>query len=165
MKTVKALAAAATLFAAVAITPAAFAADEYNVSTGTTINGAGVALRGDDAVALATGLKVVPGRAKFTVERDGVAYYFSSGKTMAKFKADPQRYMPKFGGFCAFGVAVGKKLDASNRYADIVNGKLYVFLNAVAFQKYQEDKAGTLAKAEKNWPEMHHVAVGQVNAS
>lgn len=164
MKTVKTLTAAAALFAAIAITPAAFAADEYNVSTGTTISGAGVALRGDDAVALASGLKVVPGKAKFTVERDGVAYYFSSEKSMTKFKADPQRYMPKFGGFCAFGVAVGKKLDASNRYADIVNGKLYVFLNAVAFQKYQEDKAGTLAKAEKNWPAMHRVAVGQVNS-
>ena len=164
MKTAKALTAAATLFAVIAITPAALAADEYNVSTGTTISGAGVALRGDDAVALASGLKVVPGNAMFTVERDGVAYYFSSEKTMAKFKADPQRYMPKFGGFCAFGVAVGKKLDASNRYADIVNGKLYVFLNAVAFQKYKEDTAGTLAKAEKNWPAMHHVAVGHVNS-
>ena len=146
------------------IVPAAFAADEYNVSTGTTLSGAGVALRGDDAVALASGLKVVPGKAKYTVEHDGVAYYFASKDSKARFAADPQKYMPKFGGFCAFGVAIGKKLDASNRFADIVNGRLYVFLNAVAFQKYNEDKAGTLAKAEKNWRTMRHVAVGQVNS-
>ncbi len=164
MKTLKTLTAAAALFAAIAIAPAAFAADEYNVSTGTTLSGARVALRGDDAVALASGLKVVPGKAKFTVERDGVAYYFSSKETKARFAADPQRYLPKFGGFCAYGVAFGKKLDASNRYADIVYGKLYVFLNAAAFQKYKEDKARTLAKAEKNWPAMHRVAVGQVNS-
>ena len=141
----------------------AFAADEYNVSTGTTLSGAGVALRGDDVVALATGLKVTEGYAKYTVERDGVAYYFASEQTMKQFQANPERYMPQYGGFCAFGVAIGKKLDAAPRYADIVDGKLYVFLNAVAFEKYKQDKAGTLAKAEKNWPGMHHVAVEQVN--
>ena len=142
----------------------AFAADEYNVSTGTTLSGAGVALRGGDAVALATGLKVTAGEAKYTVERDGVAYYFASAETMKQFEADPERYMPQYGGFCAFGVAIGKKLDAAPRFADIVDGKLYVFLNAVAFAKYKEDKAGTLAKAEKNWPAMHHRPVVDVNS-
>jgi YHS domain-containing protein len=143
----------------------AFAVDEYNVSTGTTLTNAGVALRGDDAVALATGLKVKPGYAKFTVEQDGVAYYFASEKTMKQFQANPERYMPQYGGFCAFGVAIGKKLDAASRYADIVDGKLYVFLNEGAFGKYKEDKAGTLAKAKANWPAMHHVAVEEVNGS
>jgi YHS domain-containing protein len=141
----------------------AFAADEYNVSTGTTLSGAGVALRGDDVVSLATGLDVATGYAKYTVERDGVAYYFASEETMKQFEADPERYMPQYGGFCAFGVAIGKKLDAAPRYADIVDGKLYVFLNAVAFGKYKEDKAGTLAKAEQNWPAMHHLPVTEVN--
>lgn len=141
----------------------AFAADEYNVSTGTTLSGAGVALRGDDVVSLATGLEVATGYAKYTVERDGVAYYFASEETMKQFEADPERYMPQYGGFCAFGVAIGKKLDAAPRYADIVDGKLYVFLNAVAFGKYNEDKAGTLAKAEQNWPAMHHLPVTEVN--
>jgi YHS domain-containing protein len=141
----------------------AFAADEYNVSTGTTLTNTGVALRGDDVVALATGLKVKAGYARYTVDRDGVAYYFASEKTMKQFQANPERYMPQYGGFCAFGGAIGKKLDAAPRYADIVDGKLYVFLNETAFGKYKEDKAGTLAKAEKNWPAMHHVAVEEVN--
>jgi len=155
---------ATTLFAGIiSVSMPAFAADEYNVSTGTTLTNAGVALRGDDVVALSTGLKVKAGYAKFTVERDGVAYYFASEKTMKQFQANPERYMPQYGGFCAFGVAIGKKLDAAPRYADIVDGKLYVFLNETAFGKYKEDKAGTLAKAEKNWPAMHHVAVEEVN--
>ena len=165
MKHFNTLIAAATFIGAVSAAPATFAVDEYNVSTGTTLSGLGVALRGDDAVALATGLDVTPGLAKFTHEHDGVAYYFSSEETMKRFAADPERYMPQYGGFCAFGVAIGKKLDAAPRYADIVDGKLYVFLNAVAFAKYNEDKAGTLAKAEKNWPAMHHVAVSQVNGT
>lgn len=163
MKTIKTLIAAAAFVGAVSATTTAFAVDEYNVSTGTTLSGAGIALRGDDTVALATGLKVKPGHAKHTVEHDGVAYYFSSEETKKQFEANPERYMPQYGGFCAFGVAIGKKLDAAPRFADIVDGKLYVFLNAVAFEKYKEDKAGTLAKAEKNWPGMHHVAVAEVN--
>ncbi len=154
---------AAALATSVSASAPAFAVDEYNVSTGTTLSGAGVALRGDDVVALATGLEVKSGYAKYTVERDGVAYYFASEETMKQFQANPERYMPQYGGFCAFGVAIGKKLDAAPRYADIVDGKLYVFLNAVAFGKYKEDKAGTLAKAEENWPAMHHVAVEQIN--
>ena len=163
MKTLYTLIAAATFIGAVSATSPALAVDEYNVSTGTTVSGAGVALRGNDAVALSTGLGVTPGRANFTVEHDGVAYYFTSKETMKKFAADPARYMPQYGGFCAFGVAVGKKLDAAPRYSDIVDGKLYVFLNAAAFEKYSEDKAGTLAKAERNWPAMRSRSVADVN--
>jgi YHS domain-containing protein len=164
MPVIKPLVAAIALSCMVSFAPMAFAADEYNVSTGTTLSGAGVALRGDDAVALATGLEVTPGQAKYTVEHDGVAYYFASEETMKAFEQNPERYLPQYGGFCAFGVAIGKKLDAAPRYADIVDGKLYVFLNAVAFDKYKEDKAGTLAKAEKNWPAMHHRPVADVNS-
>ena len=164
MNTIKTLIAATTFLGAALATTVAFAIDEYNVSTGTTLSGLGVALRGDDVVALATGLKATPGHAKHTVEHDGVAYYFSSEETMKQFAANPKRYMPQYGGFCAFGVAIGKKLDAAPRFADIVDGKLYVFLNAVAFAKYKEDKAGTLAKAEQNWPAMHHVAISAVNS-
>lgn len=163
MKTTKTLIAAITLIGVVSAASAAFAVDEYNVSTGTTLSGLGVALRGDDAVVLATGLDVTPGLAKFTHEHDGVAYYFSSEETMKLFAADPERYMPQYGGFCAYGVAIGKKLDANPHLADIVDGKLYLFLNTAAFGKYKEDKAGTLAKAEKNWEGMHHVAVSDVN--
>jgi YHS domain-containing protein len=163
MTNIKNIIAAAVFAGLISAAMPAFAADEYNTSTGTTLSGAGVALRGDDVVALATGLKVAAGYAEYTVEHDGVAYYFASEETMKQFKADPERFMPQYGGFCAFGVAIGKKLDAAPRYADIVDGKLYVFLNATAFGKYKEDKAGTLAKAERNWPGMHHVAVEEVN--
>jgi YHS domain-containing protein len=163
MKTAKTLIAAATLISAVSASSAAFAVDEYNVSTGTTVDGARVALRGVDTVALATGLKVTDDYAKHTAVRDGVAYYFETADAQKAFEAAPEKYMPQYGGFCAFGVAIGKKLDAAPRYADIVDGKLYVFLNAGAFAKYKEDKAGALAKAEKNWPGMHHVAVSEVN--
>lgn len=163
MKPINTLITAATFVGAVLATPAAFAVEEYNVSAGTTLAGEPVALRGTDTVALAIGLGVTDGHARFTHVHDGVAYYFASDETQAAFASNPAAYLPQYGGYCAFGVAINKKLDASPRFVDIVDGKLYVFLNAVAFEKYNEDKSGTLAKAEKNWPAMHHVAVSKVN--
>jgi YHS domain-containing protein len=163
MRPIHTLITSATFIGAISGAPAAMAVEEYNVSAGTTLAGEPVALRGSDTVALAIGLGPVDGQARFTHVHDGVAYYFASEETKAAFASDPSAYLPQYGGYCAFGVAIGKKLDANPRLADIVDGKLYVFLNAVAFAKYQEDKAGTLAKAERNWPAMHHVAVSTVN--
>lgn len=163
MKTMNTLIATATLMGALSAGSAAFAADEYNVSTGTTVSGLGVALRGNDAVALATGLDVTPGQAVYTAEHDGVAYYFASEATMQRFAADPESYLPQYGGFCTLGVAKGKKLDANPRFADIVDGKLYVFLNAAVFEAYENDKAGILAQAAANWPAMHRRTVAEVN--
>ncbi len=140
-----------------------WAADEYNVSTGTTIDGNGVAFRGNDLVAVQNGLGVIPGRAEFTHVHDGVAYYFASEAAQREFASNPDKFMPQYGGYCALGVALGKKLDGSPRFADIVDGKLYVFLNAAVFVAYQKDKAGILQKAAANWPEMREVAVSEVN--
>jgi len=164
MKTLNTLIAATALVGAFSASPLALAVDEYNVPSGTTVDGHGVALRANDVVALATGLGIVPGRARYTHVHDGVAYYFASREAMEEFVADPDQYLPQFGGFCAFGVAKGKKLDGSPRFADVVDGKLYLFLNAEVFRLYEQDKAGTLATAAENWPGMRHVAVAQVNA-
>ena len=163
MKTINTLFAAAAFIGVFSAMPAAFAVDEYNVSKGTTVDGQGVAFRGNDLVAIANGLGVVPGRAMHTHVNDGVAYYFASEKAMKQFAAAPEKFIPQYGGFCALGVAVGKKLDGSPRFADIVDGKLYVFLNAAVFETYKKDKAGILAKAAKNWPDMHHRSVAEVN--
>jgi YHS domain-containing protein len=164
MKPIHNLLIAALLVGNLSAAPVAFAVDEYNVTTGTVLSGEPVALRGTDSVALALGLDVIAGHAKFTHIHDGVAYYFASEETKKAFAANPSAYMPQYGGYCAFGVAIGKKLDANPRFADIVDGKLYVFLNELAFGKYKEDKAGTLATAAKNWSGMHHIAVSKVNS-
>ncbi len=163
MKTIKTLIAAATLASTFLVAPTAFAIDEYNVSKGTTVDGQGVAFRGNDLVAIANGLGIVPGQAEHTHVHDGVAYYFASEATMNRFAASPESFVPQYGGYCTLGVALGKKLDGSPRFADIVDGKLYIFLNAAVFEAYKKDKAGVLANAAKNWPGIHHVSVKEVN--
>lgn len=151
--------AAVALAVALAAPAAAFAEDEYNVSKGFTLAGAPLGLHGVDAVALTTLNAVAEGDAAHTVVHDGVAYYFSSAESARQFKAAPEKYAPQYGGYCAYAVALGKKLDGDPRYGDIVDGKLYLFVNADIFEKYKKNKKRTLANAEAKWPSIRHTAI------
>ena len=107
--------AAATLL----IQGTAFAADEHNVSTGVTTAGVPLGLHGVDAVALTSLGAVAEGTATYTVVHEDVAYYFASQKSADLFSANPGKYAPQYGGFCAYAVAKGKKFDGDPRFADI----------------------------------------------
>ncbi len=130
----------------------ALAADEYNVSNGLTLTGQPLGMHGIDPVSMFLGESPTLGNAEFTSAHDGVDYYFASAAAQSEFDADPDAYLPQFGGFCAFGVFVGKKLDGDERFADIVDGKLYLFVNAAIFEKYLEDKAKVIEGAHAKWP-------------
>jgi len=153
MKTAISLAA---LMLASAFAVPALAADEYNTVPGLTAAGAPLGFHGVDPVAFIDIGNRIDGTAKFTAVHDGVAYYFASQDNMNAFRRNPAKYAPAYGGFCAFGVSVGKKFDGDPKYADVRNGKLYVFLNEEIFRMYQKDKDGAIAKAEKNWKEIQH---------
>lgn len=140
----------------------ALAVDEYNVSKGITAAGVPLGLHGVDAVALTSLGAVAEGDAAFTVETDGNAYYFASQESADQFADDPQQFLPQYGGFCAFAVALGKKFDGDPMFADIVDGKLYLFVNDVIFQRYLANKEETLAKAEEVWPTIRHKAVSEL---
>ena len=150
---------AAAIVIALTAPASSFATDEYNVSNGVTTAGASLGLHGVDAVTLSTLNAVAEGDAAHTVVQNGVAYYFASAESARRFKAEPERYMPQYGGFCAFAVALGKKFDGDPRFADIVDGKLYLFVNAEVFEKYKKDSKRILAKAEATWPSIQHTAV------
>jgi len=149
--------------ATVSMANSVFAADEFSVTNGLSLDGVPLALRGVDTVALSTLSAVTSGDAVHTVVHDGVAYYFASEISAEKFTADPAQFMPQYGGFCAFAVALGKKLDGDPRYADIVDGKLYLFVNAAIFAKYKENPEETLKKAEEMWPSIQHQAIGNLS--
>lgn len=149
--------AALALAAAASINPV-FAADEHNTVPGLTAAGAPLGLHGIDPVAFVELGNRIEGTAKFTAVQDGVAYYFSSQANLDAFKARPANYTPENGGFCTFGVSVGKKFDGDPRYAAIENGRLYVFLNEDIFRMFQKDRAGTIAKARAQWTKIEHRA-------
>ncbi len=142
----------------IAFSPATFAAEEYNTSNGLTAVGKPLGLHGVDPVAFLDIGNRIGGAAKHTAAHDGVAYYFSSKEAMTKFQSNPAAYLPQNGGYCTFGVSVGKKFDGNPKFAAVVDGKLYVFLNEAIFRMFQKDKAGTISKAAANWKKIRTVA-------
>ena len=151
--------ASAMLAGALVAAPAAFAADEYNVSVGLTAAGAPLGLHGVDPVAfIATG-DPIEGAAAHTATHDGVAYYFANAENKAAFTANPGAYLPQNGGFCTYGVSVGKKFDGDPEYHAVINGALYVFLNEEIYRAFDKDREGTISNAANNWQRIRSVAV------
>lgn len=123
----------------------------------------GVALHGYDAVAYFTAGAPAKGSASFTTIYDGARYYFASAENLKKFQANPSAYAPQFGGFCAMGVALHKKLDGDPIVWKIVDGKLYLNVNKDVQVAWQRDIPGNLAKANGEWPEIKNATPASLN--
>ena len=67
------------------------------------------------------------------------------------FEANPEKYIPVYGGYCAYGVAVGKKFIADPEIWRIENGKLYLNLDTDIQKKWLKDIPGYIDKANSNW--------------
>ncbi|WP_420603634.1 YHS domain-containing (seleno)protein [Flagellimonas sp.] len=84
-----------------------------------------------------------------------IAYYFTSAEQKSKFEKNPGKYMPQYGGFCAFGVYAGAKFRVDPTKFVVSNGKYYLFLNDVEVDAKQlwiaENESKLLATANKNW--------------
>lgn len=117
-------------------------------------NEAGIALRGFDPVAYFDEGEPVRGTHLYTAEYDGATYRFSSEANRDIFMAEPAAFAPQFGGFCAMGVALGRKLDGDPEIWRIVDGKLYLNVNQQVSVAWQRDIPGNIARAEENWPEI-----------
>lgn len=143
-------------FSAIMTIPAVQAADEHNVVPGLTAAGAPLGLHGVDPVAFVDIGNRSKGTATFTSVHDGVAYYFSSAANKSVFEKSPSKYVPQNGGFCTFGVSVGKKFDGNPNYSSVVGGKLYVFLNEDIYKMFLNDEQGTIKKAKQNWRKIEH---------
>lgn len=136
--------------------------DETNVSTGGTLAGPGLAAHGYDVVAFVTDGKASFGSDAHAVAHGGGTYRFASQANLDAFKANPAKYQPAYGGFCAYGAALGKKFDGDPRFWKIVNGRLYLNLNGDIQAEWSKDIAGNIAKADKNWGRIHGVAVASL---
>jgi hypothetical protein len=116
--------------------------------------GAALAIKGYDPVAYFTDGKPTPGVPAFEYEWDEHVWRFSSAKHLELFKADPARYAPQFGNYCAMALSMDQIVTADPRYWLISDGKLYVFgspppAGPVLFQRHL---AENIAKANHNRP-------------
>jgi YHS domain-containing protein len=112
----------------------------------------GVAIQGYDPVAFFTDGKPVKGEEKFLIKHEGAIYFFASKEHKDLFKADPAKYTPEFGGYCAYGVSRNKLVEIDVDAFQIADGKLLLQYSKGVRDDFNSDKVGNLAKAKANWP-------------
>jgi YHS domain-containing protein len=112
----------------------------------------GVALRGYDPVAYIGQNKPVKGSPDHKAEYKGSTFHFASKANRDAFVAQPDKYAPQYGGFCAFGMSGGYKAAIDPAAFTIVDGKLYLNYNRDIQKKWSSDVPGHVAKADRNWP-------------
>lgn len=85
---------------------------------------------------------------------DGTTYLFTNKKNLKTFNADPSKYVPAYGGYCAFGVSKGKKFIADPLAYRLVDGKLYLNLDKGVQKVWLKDVPGNIEAANEEWPEI-----------
>jgi len=112
----------------------------------------GVALGGYDAVSYFETGEPTHGKETIVASYGGARYLFASEAHRKTFLRDPKKYVPEFGGFCAVGTSFGEKVDVDPETGKVVKGKLYLNNSPKVAQKFDEDRLGTISRAESNWP-------------
>ena len=118
------------------------------------VDAGGVILDGYDPVAFFTDNKPVKGDPQFQFTYDEATYYFASQQHLDLFKANPQKYQPQFGGWCAYAISLGRIAPIDVNTFSIVNGRLVIQHNQRAVNGWNKDVPGNLVKADKYWPDV-----------
>jgi YHS domain-containing protein len=129
----------------------AMAADEVFVADS-------AAIRGYDPVAYFTEGGPVRGEPQFRHEWNGVAWQFASRENLERFRADPERYAPQFGGFCAYGMSRGYKVGTDLAAFTIHDGRLYLNYSLPVRDTWLKDTDAYVEKAAANWATLEHEA-------
>ena len=115
----------------------------------------GVAVKGYDVVAYFTQQKPVKGSAAFTHKWMGADWWFASAADRDLFAADPGKYAPRYGGYCAYGVSRGHAVPIDPEAWTIVEGKLYLNYSKGVQKDWSQAIPENIEKADRNWPSLH----------
>jgi len=114
----------------------------------------GIAIGGYDPVAYFAEMKPVKGLTEFHAEYQGSTFYFSTEANRDTFTANPDKFAPQYGGYCAFGMAKGYKAVIDPAAFTVVGDKLYLNYSETVRSKWTLDIPGYIQKANANWPEV-----------
>ncbi len=103
--------------------------------------------------------KAIKGSSKYVYTFDGARYKFTSKENLASFKNEPSKFVPQYGGYCAYAVGKnGKKVSVNPKTFEIRDNKLYLFYNSWGtntLELWQQEGAKMLQKkADTNWKEI-----------
>ena len=111
-----------------------------------------LAVSGYDPVAYFVEGRPVEGRKAFEFEWNGATWRFANAENRAAFAADPEKFAPQYGGYCAWAVSQGTTASTDPEAWRIVDGKLYLNYSKSVQSTWVRDIPGNIAKADKNWP-------------
>jgi hypothetical protein len=112
----------------------------------------GGAIHGYDAVAYFKEGKPVKGNASFTYRYKDANWLFVSKENADAFKADPGKFLPQYGGYCAYGLSEGHKAPTDPNAFTIVDNKLYLNYNLKVKENWSKDRQQRINTADKLWP-------------
>ncbi|WP_332688875.1 YHS domain-containing (seleno)protein [Devosia sp.] len=112
----------------------------------------GIGAGGYDVVAYFTDGRPTKGSAAHVAAHEGVTYRFASATTRDKFVKSPGRYLPQYGGYCAYAVSQGATASSDPSAWTIVEDKLYLNYSKSVRSIWRQDVPGNISKADKNWP-------------
>ncbi len=113
-----------------------------------------VAIKGYDPVAYFTDSAAVEGEKSFTHEWQGAEWRFASARHRDLFAADPEKYAPQYGGYCAYAVSKGSTANIDPEVWKVWEGKLYLNYSKSIGEKWLADIPGHVATADENWPRL-----------
>jgi hypothetical protein len=116
-------------------------------------NWRGLAIKGYDPVAFHKEGKAVKGSSSYELNWKDAKWRFASAENKDLFESNPERYAPRYGGYCAWAVSQGytASVDPKNAW-NIVDDRLYLNYNAEIKEKWEQDIPRHIQKADANWP-------------
>ena len=126
-----------------------FAANGVNIDSSN-----GLAIHGYDPVAYFTQSKAIEGKKEFTVEYKANKWALSSAVNKQAFLADPESYIPQYGGFCAFAASQNAIANTDPHAWTIHNKKLCLNYSIGTREIWLKDKEKFIIDADRNWPEL-----------
>ena len=114
--------------------------------------GGDYAIRGYDAVAYHTEEKPVKGSEAYSTEWNGATWLFASEENRELFAANPERWAPKYGGYCAWAVANNYTASIDPKAWSVVDDTLYLNFSKRVRKRWSKDIPGNIQRGDANWP-------------
>jgi YHS domain-containing protein len=112
------------------------------------------AINGYDTVAYFTANKAVKGQDSLSTDWKGARWKFSTAANLELFKANPEKYAPQYGGYCAYGVTQGYLVKVDPEQFTVRDNKLYLNYDADVQAKWSKDIPGYISSADQKFPQL-----------
>jgi len=112
-----------------------------------------IAVGGYDTISYFSG-KPMKGNKRFVTDHLGAEWRFSSQANLDLFRANPEAFIPQYGGYCAWAIAHGKLAKGSPKHWLVEDGKLYLNFNGRIQKQWLADKDSFISEGDKRWPDI-----------